>query len=135
MNACPIHLGGKQSWQCIMTSSTNDEVENLISDYEKGPSITYIQIIISWLLNTPYTFMVKTKLTMYYYVINEWWGHKSEFRLLKGIVDNLKRDYNILTFEYSPIHLWSKQSWQCIMTSSTKDEVTNLISKMTGDRG
>ena len=51
-NTCPIHLGSKQSLQCIMTSSTNDDVIIVTADSERVPSITYIEIIISELFNT-----------------------------------------------------------------------------------
>ena len=54
-----------------MTSSNNDDVIIVTSDSERAPSITYIGIIISQLLTLPYTFRVKTKLAMYYDVINE----------------------------------------------------------------
>ena len=32
-------------------------------------------------------------------------------------------------FNTCPIHLGSKQSWQCVMTSSMNDDVTNLTSE------
>ena len=59
-----------------MTSSTNDDVTIVTSDYQRIYSITYRGIIISGLYNT------------------------------------------------CPIHLGSKQCWQCIMTSSRNDEVS-----------